>query len=97
MRGMDVAPITVEVDEDLGSWRAEIPGRVTAHAEALTGPTTPEGARVQVHNAPGAEVGPGQIATWGRATTDQADAFGFNWSRSGKSSKYFPFDWSGPD
>jgi hypothetical protein len=97
MRGMDVVPIRVEIDEDLATWRAEIPGRVTATAEALAGPTTPEGARVQVHNAPGAEVGPGQVATWGRATADRADAFGFSWERSGKSSKYFPFDWTGPD
>ncbi|MEU2750612.1 DUF1326 domain-containing protein [Streptomyces collinus] len=97
MRGMDFAPIRVEIDEDLATWRAEIPGRVTAAAEALTGPTTPEGARVHVHNAPGAEVGPGQVATWGRATADRADAFGFSWERSGKSSKYFPFDWTGPD
>ena len=96
MRGMDVAPVHVEVDEDLATWRAEVPGRVTATAEALTGPTTPDGARVQVHNAPGAEVG-GQVATWGRATLDRADAFGFSWERTGKSSKYFPFDWSGPD
>ncbi|MDT0394191.1 DUF1326 domain-containing protein [Streptomyces edwardsiae] len=97
MRGMDFAPVHVEIDEDLATWRAEVPGRVTAAAEALTGPTTPDGARVQVHNAPGAEVGPGQVATWGRATTDRADAFGFSWERSGKSSKHFPFDWSGPD
>ncbi|GAA4896188.1 DUF1326 domain-containing protein [Streptomyces coeruleoprunus] len=97
MRGMDVAPIDVVIDDDLGSWSAEIPGRVSARAEALTGPTTGEGNRVQVHNAPGAEVGPGQVATWGRATTDRADAFGFRWDRSGKSSKHFPFDWSGPD
>ena len=97
MRGMDTVPIHVEIDEDLETWRAEIPGRVTASAEALTGPTTPEGVRVQVHGAPGAEVGPGQVATWGRATTDRADAFGFSWEHSGKSSKYFPFDWSGPD
>ncbi|MGA5139869.1 DUF1326 domain-containing protein [Streptomyces azureus] len=95
MRGMDFAPIRIEVDEDMSAWRAEIPGKVMATAEALTGPTTPEGARVQVHNAPGAEVGPGQIATWGRATTDRADAFGFTWDRSGKSSKHFPFDWTG--
>ncbi|MFC7263741.1 hypothetical protein [Streptomyces lutosisoli] len=27
---------------------------------------------------------PGQTATWGRAMTDQADAFGFSWDRSGK-------------
>jgi hypothetical protein len=60
-------------------------------------PTAPEGARVQVHNAPGAEVGPGQVATWGTATTDRADAFDFRWERSGKSSKQFPFDWHGPD
>jgi len=66
-------------------------------AEALTGPTTPRGARVHVHNAPGAEVGPGQVATWGVATTDRADGFGFKWNRSGKSSKHFPFDWTGPD
>lgn len=46
---------------------------------------------------PGAEVGPGQIATWATATTDRADAYGFSWERSGKSSKHFPFDWSGPD
>jgi hypothetical protein len=97
MRGSDIAPIHVEIDEDLATWRAEIPGRVTAAAEALTGPTSPNGSRVQVHNAPGAEVGPGQIATWGRATVDRADAFGFSWERSGKSSKHFPFDWSGPD
>ncbi|MEU1896680.1 DUF1326 domain-containing protein [Streptomyces pristinaespiralis] len=95
MRGMEFAPIRIEVDDDLATWRAEIPGRVSASAEALTGPTTPEGARVQVHNAPGAEVGPGQVATWGRATTDHADAYGFSWDRSGKSSKHFPFEWTG--
>lgn len=61
---MEVAPVIVEIDEDLGSWSVEIPGRVTARAEALAGPTTPAGARVQIHNAGGAEVGPGQIATW---------------------------------
>ncbi|MCF2533153.1 DUF1326 domain-containing protein [Yinghuangia soli] len=97
MRGMEFAPIHVRIDDDLGTWSAEIPGKVTASAEALGGPTTPDGARVQVLNAPGAEVGPGQVATWGRATTDRADAFGFAWDRAGRSSKYFPFDWTGPD
>ncbi|MEU1283587.1 DUF1326 domain-containing protein [Kitasatospora sp. NPDC005856] len=96
MRGMDFAPIRISVDDDLGSWSAEVPGRVRARAEALTGPTTPEGARVQVHNAPGAEVGPGQVATWGRSTAHFAEAFGFSWDRSGRSSKHFPFDWNGP-
>ncbi|HLI39250.1 MAG TPA: DUF1326 domain-containing protein [Streptosporangiaceae bacterium] len=96
MRGFGFAPIEVSIADDLASWSAEIPGRVTARAEALTGPTTPEGARVQVHNLPGGETGPGQVATWGRASTDQADAFGFCWDRSGQSSKHIPFDWSGP-
>ena len=97
MRGMEFARIDFEIDDDLGSWRVEIPGKLLGEVDALSGPTTPrEGARVQVHNPPGAEVGPGQIATWGRATMDRADAFDFSWERSGKSSKHFPFDWSGP-
>jgi hypothetical protein len=97
MRGMEFARIEFDIADDLGSWRVEIPGRLLGEVEALRGPTTPrEGARVQVHNPPGAEVGPGQIATWGRATMDRADAFDFTWERSGKSSKHFPFDWSGP-
>jgi hypothetical protein len=97
IRGMDYVPIHVTIAEDLATWRVEIPGKAAATIEALTGPTTPEGARVQVHNLPGAEVGPGQVATWGRATMDRADAFGFRWDRSGNSSKHMPFDWSGPD
>ena len=97
VRGMEFAQIDFELDDDLGSWRVEIPGKLLGEAQALTGPTAPEGQRVQLHNAPGAEVGPGQVATWGTATTDRADAFDFSWERSGKSSKHFPFDWSGPD
>ena len=97
VRGMEFARIEFEIDDDLGSWRVEIPGKLLGEAEALTGPTAPEGARVQVRNAPGADVGPGQVATWGTATVDRADGFGFSWERSGKSSKHFPFDWSGPD
>ena len=112
LRGMEFAQIDFEIDDDLGSWRVEIPGKVVGEAQALTGPTTPEGwpswpritrrcsppcSPVQVHNAPGAEVGPGQVATWGTATTDRANAFDFSWERSGKSSKHFPFNWRGPD
>ncbi len=96
VRGTEVAPIEFQISDDLASWSVEVPGKARGRAEALAGPTTPEGARVQVHNAPGAEVGPGQVATWGTATVDRADAFGFNWDRSGRSSKHFAFDWSGP-
>ncbi|MEV0115402.1 DUF1326 domain-containing protein [Streptomyces sp. NPDC050844] len=97
MRGMDFAPIDIQVDDGLGGWRATVPGRVEAGATALTGPTTPEGARVQSTNLPGSETGPGQVATWGRSTADRADAFGFSWSRQGQSSKHITFDWAGPN
>ncbi|MFD7258166.1 DUF1326 domain-containing protein [Streptomyces sp. NPDC059874] len=97
MRGMDFASIEFEIDEDLGGWRAAIPGLVEAGAVALGGPTTPEGKRVQSTNVPGSETGPGQVVTWGVATADRADAFGFQWNREGQSSKHIPFDWSGPD
>jgi hypothetical protein len=97
VRGIEFAPIELEIADDLGHWRVEVPGKARGRAEALTGPTTPEGARVQVHNAPGAEVGPGQVATWATATEDDVEAFGFKWSWPGRSSKHFPFDWSGPD
>jgi hypothetical protein len=79
-------PIEFEVADDLASWRAEI--RVVASAEALSGPTSLPGKRVQVHNPAGSEVGPGTIATQGKATADQAEAFGFKWDLPGRSSKH---------
>jgi hypothetical protein len=97
MRGIEFVPIEFEVADDLAYWRAEIPGKVLASAEALTGPTTPEGERVQLLHPPGSEVGPsGTVATWGRATADRADAFGWNFEWDGKSSKHIPFEWSDP-
>ena len=97
VRGLEFAPIDFEIADDLATWSVEIPGKVKGSAEALTGPTIAEGARVQLHNAPGAEVGPGQVATWAKAKEDEVDAFGFKWDWAGRSSKHFPFDWSGPD
>jgi hypothetical protein len=96
VRGLQYVPITFEVAVDLAYWRAEIPGQVVAAAEALSGPTTPPGARVQLLNPPGSEVGPGQVATWGKATANQVEAYGFQWNWAGKSSKHIPFDWTGP-
>lgn len=96
MRGLEYSPITISVDDDLATWNAEVPGRVVASAEAITGPTAPEGARVQTVNPPGSETGPGQVATWGRALANRTDAFGFAWDWEGRSSKHIPFDWSGP-
>jgi hypothetical protein len=97
VRGIEYAPIEFEIADDLGRWRVEVPGKVRGSAEGLTGPTNPDGAPVQVHNAPGAEVGPGQVATWATAREDEVEAFGFKWSWPERSSKHFPFDWSGPD
>ena len=96
VRGIEYAPIKFEIADDLSYWSAEIPGKVLAKAEALTGPTTPTGKRVQTINPPGSEVGPGGVATWGKSLTDEADAMGFKWGRKERSSKYIPFEWSGP-
>lgn len=96
VRGIEYASISFEVASDLAFWRAEIPGKVMASADALTGPTTRPGDRVQVHNPPGSEVGPGTVATQGVSTANRAEAFGFRWEWSGRSSKHMRFTWSGP-
>ena len=97
VRGIEFVPISFEIADDLAHWRAEVPGRVVGRAEALTGPTTPAGQRVQTINPPGSEVGPGGPATWGRSAELRTDGFGFAWTGEGWSSKHIPFDWSGPD
>jgi hypothetical protein len=96
VHGVEYASINFEVAEDLSYWSVEIPGMVSAKAAALTGPMTPPGKRVQTINPPGSEVGPGGVATWGSALTDNVDAMGYKWERKGNSSKHIPFDWSGP-
>jgi hypothetical protein len=93
--GIEFAPVDFELEEGR-RWSVEVPGKARGNAEALTGPTSPE-APVQVHNAPGAEIGPGQVATYATAGEDEVEAFGLKWSWPGRSSKHFPFDWSGPD
>jgi hypothetical protein len=96
-RGVNFAPIKFEVADDLSYWSVEIPEKVIAKAEALTGPMTPPGKRVQTLNPPGSEVGPGVVATWGRAVADEVNApeVRYKWKRKGNSSKHIPFDWSG--
>lgn len=97
VRGIEYAPVKFELADDLSYWSAEIPGKVFAKAEALTGPTTPPGKRVQTINPPGSEVGPGGgVATWGISLADEADTRGFKWKRKSRSSKHIPFEWSGP-
>lgn len=96
MRGFEYVPIAFELADDLAWWRTEIPERVVGRAEALSGPTTPPGKRVQLINPPGSEVGPGQVATWGRSVEVRAEGFGLDWTGESRSSKHIPFDWSGP-
>ncbi|HTH21937.1 MAG TPA: DUF1326 domain-containing protein [Nitrososphaeraceae archaeon] len=98
VRGVESAPIKFEIAEDLAYWSAEIPGKVIAKGEALTGPMTPTGKRVQTINAPGSEVGPGTVATWGTAIIDEVNVpdVRYQWKRSGRSSKHIPFNWSAP-
>lgn len=96
-KGFAFTTINVEIDPDLANWKADIASHnIVAAVEALMGPTS-DGKVTKIHNLPGAETGPGGVATWGRATADRADAFGFKWDRSGKSSKLIAFEWSGPD
>lgn len=98
VRGVEFAPIKIKVAEDLSQWSAEIPGKVMAKAEALTGPMTPSGKRVQSLNLPGSEVGPGTVATWVTAVVDEVNVpnVRYQCKRSGRSGKYIPFNWIGP-
>lgn len=98
VRGMSFAPIKFEIAADLSYWRAEVPGKVIAKGEALTGPMTPPGKRVQTINPPGSEVGPGAVATWGTAVQDEVTIpeMRFEWKKKGRSSKHIPFHWAGP-
>jgi hypothetical protein len=80
-------PITFEVGDNLAFWRAEIPGQVLGRADALTGPTTSMGKRVQAINPPGSEVGPGQVATWGRSSEKRAEgSASAGWAKAGPAS-----------
>ncbi|PMB11175.1 DUF1326 domain-containing protein [Fischerella thermalis CCMEE 5273] len=96
IRGIEYAPIEVEIAEDLRYWRAEIPEKVIAVVEALTGPTADPNRRVQLYNPPGSETGPGQIATWGVVKNTYAIGFDYSQPFEGQSSKHIPFDWKVP-
>lgn len=98
MLGLEFAPIELEIDDDLESWRVSVPGKAEGTTKLLSGPTSSRGERMAVMNPPGSEVGPGQgAATYGIASTDKVDAFGMSWERSGRSSKHIPFEWSSED
>jgi hypothetical protein len=62
MLGLEFAPIDLEIDENLDSWRVSVSDKAAGQAELLTGPTSTPGQRLAVQNPPGSEVGPGQGA-----------------------------------
>jgi hypothetical protein len=96
--GIDFAPIELAIADDLSSWSLSVPGRVDGSTEVLTGPTTRPGKPVHVNNVAAAEPGPGSgPMTYGIASADRADAFGFTWDWAGRSSKHIPFEWSSDD
>ena len=65
VRGIEYDPIKFELAKDLSYWSAEIPGKVFAKAEALTGPTTPPDKRDQTINPPGTKSGLEQLQLGG--------------------------------
>ncbi|MDE0406719.1 MAG: DUF1326 domain-containing protein [Alphaproteobacteria bacterium] len=97
LRGVERAAISFEITPDQSRWGVDIAGKVTAWADALTGPTSNPGEYPRLANAPGSETGPGpQLVTWGKATVCKVDAFGFAFSWDVNSAKHIPFDWTGP-
>jgi hypothetical protein len=98
MLGMEFAPIELEIADDAGSWSMKIPGKIDGTAEVITGPTTRPGEHVRVTNIPGAEAGPNQgETTYGIASTNEAEGFGFKFDWAGRSAKHMPFEWSSED
>jgi hypothetical protein len=96
--GLEFAPIELEIADDASSWRLKVPGMVEGQAEVVTGPTTRPGEHVRVTNIPGAEAGPNSgETTYGIATKNEANAFGFKFDWAGRSAKHMPFEWSSED
>ncbi|HEX2466828.1 MAG TPA: DUF1326 domain-containing protein [Solirubrobacterales bacterium] len=98
MLGLEFAPLELEIADDASSWSVRVPGKVTGSAEVISGPTTRPGEHVRVTNIPGAEAGPtAGDTTYGIASANEADAFGFKWDWAGRSAKHMPFVWSSDD
>jgi len=94
--GTERAAISFEIAFDQSRWGLDIPGKVKAWAEALSGPTSTPGEPPRMSSAPGSETGPGQVVTWGKSTICNVDAFGVKLSWTVSSAKHIPFSWNGP-
>jgi len=97
VKGIEFAPIDLEIADDSSSWSVSINGKVNGASEVLTGPTS-TGEPVQVTNIPGSEAGPGSgPMVYGVATKNDVDAYGYKWDWAGRSAKHIPFEWSSED
>jgi len=92
--GSERAAFSFEIAPNQSRWGVDIPGKVKAWAESLSGPTSTPGEPPRMSSPPGSEMGPGQIVTWGKSTVCKVDVFGLNHSWTVSSSKHMPFDWS---
>lgn len=92
LKRIEYVPIECKIEADLARWSLQVPGRVMGTVEALTGPTTPPGTRVQTFNPPASETG-GSPATWGVPTGMELVNFGDLSDWVATSSKHIPFDW----
>jgi hypothetical protein len=92
--GIEYAPTKFEIADDLSHWGAQIPGKILAKAEALTGPTIPPGKSVQTINPPGSEVGLGES----RLGEDHLLTRPMQWASNGKEkeSQASISHWNGP-
>jgi hypothetical protein len=85
VHGSSFAPIKFKVADNLAYRSAKILGKVIAKAEALAGPTTSPGMRIQLlFNAQGNERGPGTVAhAWATAVQDDVNTseLRFEWKR----------------
>jgi hypothetical protein len=98
MLGLEFGPVELEIADDSSSWSLKVPGKVTGSAEVLIGPTNRPGEQAHVVNIPGSEAGPNSgPMTYGIASSNEVDAFGFKWDWGGRSAKHIPFEWSSDD
>ena len=97
MRGIEFAPIKLEIADDSSSWSLEVNGKASGRAEVLTGPTTRPGSNVEVVNIPGAEPGPNSGPTTYGLSSFKGDNFGFRFEMEDRSAKHIPFEWSSED
>jgi len=93
--GTERAAFSFEIAPDLSTWGFDIPGKIKAWAKSLSGPTSNPGDPPTMTSAPGSEVGPGGVFTWGKSIACNVEAFGLDFSWTISSSKHSPFEWSG--